>query len=104
MSHIHKQRAIKRFDLAVLLLAIVLSFTANSVTYAGDQDGVSGYKTKIYCQNGDGYGNESAYQGGNGTPSLSSAFSSSDAAVEQESIDLKTVLLHLRGLFWGRFR
>jgi hypothetical protein len=104
MTHFHKKGATPRFELAVLLLAIVLSFAASKLTYAGDQDGVSGYKTKIYYQNGDGVGNESGYQGGNGTPPLSSTFSSNAAPDGRESIDLTAVILYLRGILLGRFR
>jgi len=102
MSHMHREGAIPRFELAMLLLAIALSFAASQVTYAGDQDGVSGYKTKIYYQNGDGGANQSGYQVGNGTPLPSSTLDSSAVADERESIDLTAVILYLRGLL--RFR
>ena len=104
MSHIHRESAVPRFfEVAVLLLAISLLFAASKLSYAGDQDGVSGYKIKIYYQSGDVDSNVSGYQGGNGTPLLNSGDSPNAAVEDKESINLTAIILYLRGLLLGRF-
>jgi hypothetical protein len=95
-------RAISRFTLLAVLPTLFLLANVKD-TRAGDQDGITGYKFKIYDADGDGIdGNEVGASAG-GTLAGNTA-QPERVRTERTRTEAKVVALELRGLLLWWFR
>ena len=84
------------------ILSVALFLASNQIVFAGDQEGISGYKFKIYDPDGDGIdGNEG--NNGPGGSALSGAEIQPTRNDVKRDVDFFVIAYQFRVWIWGWF-